>query len=213
MKNRHFLIAGLVALLLSPTGHAQEGDAAVAMEFPGPPMTRQISRARERADEFYRKREFRRAFFIYRDTLAATGDKYAQYMTGYMLYLGQGTPVDTPTAAAWLRLAAERGEDRFVTVRERVEGRLTDAETAAAARTFAELSSEYGDRAILEKLVREDRSRLATRGGTRVGANVGSGRVNVGGTEVDAKDYFEGLESRLRARELYLEQIVGAREP
>lgn len=207
MNNRFLGIAGLVALLMVPSTYGQEPDAAVALEFPGPPMTRQISRARERADEFYRKREFRRAFFIYKDTLAATGDKYAQYMTGYMLYLGQGTPVDTPTAAAWLRLAAERGEERFVTVRDRVEGRLTDAETAAAAKTYAELAPEFGDKAILEKLVREDRNRLATRGGTRVGANVGSGRVNVGGNEVDAKEYFEGLESRLRARELYLEQI------
>lgn len=206
-KIRHLGIAGLIALFVAAPAHSQGTERAVELEFPGPPMTRQISRARERADEFYRKREFRRAFFIYRDTLASTGDKYAQYMTGYMLYLGQGTPVDTPTAAAWLRLAAERGEERFVTVRERVEGRLTDAETAEAAKTFAELAEDYGDKAILQKLVREDRNRLATRGGTRVGANVGSGRVNVGGTEVDAKEYFEGLESRLRARELYLEQI------
>ena len=72
--------------------------------------------------------KFDRAFCIYRNELVPLGDKYAQYMVGYMLLTGLGVGEDHSAAYAWYRLAAERDTPEFVAVRNRLRRSLIDDE-------------------------------------------------------------------------------------
>lgn len=204
MRYRNLLIAVCGGALLSVAGATEE---QTAVEFLGPPLTPQVARAKERADEYYEDKKYRRALSLYRDTLAETGDKYAQYMVGYMAYLGQGLDADPAMASAWFRLAAERPGSPFQEVLQRVEAGLSDDQSQRAVELHASLYENFGDRAILQRLIDLDKNRLRTRGGSRVGANVGSGRVQVGSTDMDAAEYFRQVEARIRAREMYLDQL------
>ena len=77
--------------------------------------------------------EFERAFFIYRNELSPLGDKYAQYMVGFMYQTGLGVDDDIVAAAAWYQLAAERDTREFVVVRDRYL-HVIDEDDAAEAR-------------------------------------------------------------------------------
>jgi len=57
-----------------------------------------------KVDRLYDRGEFKRAYFIYRNELVPLGDKYAQYMVGYMLLTGTGVDEDPVSASAWYRL-------------------------------------------------------------------------------------------------------------
>ena len=80
----------------------------------------------ERVDELYERGKYERAYVIYRDELAAVGDKYAQYMVGYMTLQGKGVapdPAVAPTAPsapapwsfAWRPIAARRNSFTYAT--------------------------------------------------------------------------------------------------
>ena len=84
-----------------------------------------------RVDELYERGEFERAYLIYRDELASIGDKYAQYMVGFMHLTGKGVDEDPVAASAWYRLAAERGTPEFVAVRDFLLTSLTPEEQEA----------------------------------------------------------------------------------
>ena len=68
----------------------------------------------QKVDRLYDAGFFERAYFIYRNELVPIGDKYAQYMVGFMYLAGLGIEQDSVAALAWYRLAAERGSPDFV---------------------------------------------------------------------------------------------------
>ena len=74
--------------------------------FPGGETDRATLRTQERVEELYVSEAYERAYFIYRNELAPKGDKYAQYMIGYMHFAGTGVPEDPAKALAWYRFAA-----------------------------------------------------------------------------------------------------------
>ena len=65
-----------------------------------------LLRLQAKAEDLYRKGHWERAHFIYVNELAAKGDKYSQYMAGYMCMHGKGVKRDKVRASAWYRLAA-----------------------------------------------------------------------------------------------------------
>ncbi len=54
-----------------------------------------------KVDQLFERGDYERAYFIYRNELAPAGDKYAQYMVGFMHLTGMGIDED-PVAAVRL---------------------------------------------------------------------------------------------------------------
>jgi len=91
-------LAAVLLLAVSMAALSQDG-------FPGGDASRNILKAQEKADSYFAKGKFDKAMLIYRDELAPVGDKYSQYMIGYMYLAGKGVQEDAIMASAWYRLA------------------------------------------------------------------------------------------------------------
>lgn len=121
-------------------------------------------RVQRKVDELYERGEFDRAYFIYRNELVPVGDKYAQYMVGYMHLMGMGTDEDPVAASAWYRLAAERGTPEFVAVRNQLMHDLNADERRRSDEHYLRLRRQFSDLVVLlEDIKRKHRDlQLAT---------------------------------------------------
>ena len=105
--------------------------------------------AQAKAEELFSSQQYRRAHMIYLNDLAPIGDKYAQYMLGYMSLSGLGVDQDQVVACAWYRLAAERGgPEEFAEIRDALLGQLDESERARSEQIYRELRRDYSDIAI-----------------------------------------------------------------
>ena len=175
--------------------------------FPQMPVDAKTVRVQKQAEEVYERTDYERAFFIYLHELAPIGDKYGQYMVGFMYLTGKGVEEDRIAASAWYRLAAERGTKEFVRVRDQVMRSLDDAERAASDRLFIELRRKYGDLALLVRAIREDHEKLVNMTGSRLSG--GSGPMMVvemsgSGATTSGSEYHRRIERRLQARIDYI---------
>lgn len=163
----------------------------------------------ERVEELYMQGAYERAYFIYRNELAPRGDKYAQYMIGYMHLTGAGVPENPATALAWYRLAAERGEPSIEQARKELEATLDAAQLAAADTLFAELKSKLSDRVLIYALVQNDLNILRKSAG-RTGANAGNNMLVVDRRYgyMSGTQYYQLVQDRLAARLKYLKSQV-----
>ena len=89
------------SLLLSPTAFAQAGGSQLG--FPGEPMSERRLKTAKKAEAAFEAGDYKDAFWYYSTELAPIGDKYAQYMVGYMTARGLGTQADPIRSAAMLR--------------------------------------------------------------------------------------------------------------
>lgn len=122
-----------------------------------------------KVEQLFERGDYERAYFIYRNELAPAGDKYAQYMVGYMHLMGMGTVEDPVVALAWYRLAAERGTPQFVAVRDQLGRDLQPPERSRANTYYRELRRNYSDIVVLLESVRRDLNELKSRSGSRLG--------------------------------------------
>ena len=137
--------------------------------LPGATVCAEVLRLQAKADELYHDGHWERAHFIYVNDLAAIGDKYSQYMAGYMCLHGRGVEQDPIKASAWYRLAAERGSPEFVEVRDELLESLSDEQKAASDAAFLSLRQRYSDVALLlRQLERERRQAQETPTGSRL---------------------------------------------
>lgn len=171
------------------------------------PVDSKTLRIQNQAEEVYERTDYERAFFIYLHELAPIGDKYGQYMVGFMYLTGKGVEEDRVKASAWYRLAAERGTREFIRARDQVLLSLDDEQRAESDRLFVELRREYGDLVLLAKAIREDYQELRQRTGSRVSA--GSSPVTVvdvgrSGATTSGAEYYGRIERRLQARLDYI---------
>ena len=122
-------------------------------------------------------------------------------MVGFMYLTGKGVEEDRIAASAWYRLAAERGIEQFIRVRDQVLRSLDEAERAESDRLFIELRKQYGDLALLVKAIRHDHDELEKTTGSRLSS--GSGPmvvVDMSGGSSAGPDYHRQIERRLQAR-------------
>ena len=131
--------------------------------FPAAEIDRRTLRTQEGVEKIFVSGNFDRAYFIYRKDLAPRGDKYAQYMVGYMHFTGTGVPENHSVALAWYRLAAERGEPSISQARDKLQESLSATDVATADSLFAELKAEIGDQALVYRLVQDDLELLRDR--------------------------------------------------
>jgi hypothetical protein len=195
------LCAAMLALSAVP--------AAAQERFPGSAPSSLTVKIQQKAERAYREGDYERAYRVWRKDLVEIGDKYAQYMVGYLHLTGQGTERDLAKAYAWYRLAAERGHDQLVAAMEELQDQLTPAELTAGTAEYERIVAKYGDRKLVRRLIRLDELRLKKRTG-RVGASVGAPMTVVlrNGRSVDATRYYGAIEQRLERRYRYLQGYV-----
>lgn len=134
---------------------------------PSTPDSRTLT-VQRKVDQLFERGEFERAYFIYRNELVPAGDKYAQYMVGFMHLMGMGVDEDSVIASAWYRLAAERGTPEFVAVRDQLMHDLEAAERQRSDRLYMELRRQYHDLAVLLTSIKRNLRQVASFTGSRL---------------------------------------------
>ncbi len=198
-------IAVVICLASTPVAAQQSGP------FPGSPVDRATLRIGEHVEELFDDGEYERAFFIYRNRLAPIGDKYAQYMVGFMYETGTWVEENPILASAWYRLAAERGYEQFEQVRDLMLNSLTDVDQARSDELYLQLRREYSDVVILMRLIEQDVEAMRAVTGSRISG--GSGAVTIvdprEGSSVSGDEYLRRLRSSIEARLQFLGQQLG----
>lgn len=110
--------------------------------------------------------------------------KPAEYNLAVMYLNGQGTPIDLARALAWMALAAERNDPRYVKARDLINSHLTDAQFKEANLIMAQLLPTYGDKVALARASARWREVRAAATGSRVGSAAGA--LQVGAVDGDA---------------------------
>jgi hypothetical protein len=124
----------------------------------------------------FRKNDFAFAIQMY-EVAAAWAYKPAEYNLAIMYARGQGIPIDLPRGMAWMALAAERNEKRYVDAREAVYAEMTPEQFQQANEIWRELKKTYGD----EVALRRAKARWAQVKSGMTGSRVGSvGNMTVG---------------------------------
>ena len=169
LTNRIHIFLLPLLLLLSATAAAQWS------EFPSGDLDSRTTRIQDKAEDLYQSGGWERAYFIYVNELAPIGDKYAQYMAGYMCKWGHGVEKDPVMASAWYRIAAERDSPEFVEVRDEMLESLSPEERDRSDIEYIELRQKYSDLVVVLNLLSEEYnelheggtgSRLTNRGGS-----------------------------------------------
>lgn len=127
-----------------------------------------------KVDRLFERGEYDRAYLIYRNELAPLGDKYAQYMVGYMHLTGMGADKDPALASAWYRLAAERRTPEFVALRDQVMQELPAEQLGQSDALYRQLRHEYSDLAVLLRSVKRHVHELQARSDAGVTATPAS---------------------------------------
>jgi hypothetical protein len=185
-----------ILLTIAMAGFAQEG-------YLGEAPTRTILKSQEKADAYFAKGKFGKAMLIYRDDLAPVGDKYAQYMVGYMNLAGNGVPQDAIVASAWYRLAAQRENDQYVRIRDGLLALFNDEQRARSDQLYVDLRRKMGDLVLVHKLIRDDIDVLHRRTGTEL-FNQEIERGNYG----QQLDVFDAAVDRIAARLEFLQRQI-----
>jgi len=177
------LIAGLCGLVCGSI----LGGSAMAQDF----YAKDYSTPRDSAvpGEYFfnlgvdeiKRNDYRYAITLYK-IAASWAYKPAQYNLGVIFVKGEGgVPEDRPQGLAWLTLAAERDEKKYVSIRDRVRTALTADEVAKADALVADLSQTYGDKRALPRA--KARWRDVRNGAT--GSHLGfTGELHVGAMNV-----------------------------
>lgn len=202
MKIRLAFIAGLLAAFICASAQPQ-----TYKSFPGESVDQRTLEIQKRVDELFAAGDFKRALFIYKNELAPRGDKYAQYMVGFMHLYGYSVPQDKPRALAWYRLAAERGNEALVESRDELAASLTQPEIEASNEIFLDLLQDIGDTRLIMVLIQRDMNTLKGRTGTHVQGSNAGGRVVIirPSGRIEDPNYYRDLRLRLEARLSYLE--------
>ncbi len=187
-----------VFALLTCTANAQRA-SGLSADLP----TSQTLEIQTKVDDLFDAGEFERAYFIYRNELVPLGDKYAQYMVGYMLLSGMGVEQDDIAASAWYRLAAERNTPEFVAVRDQLLRGMSDEEMRRSNTIYLELRRKFCDLAVVLASIKRNREELKPRTGTRLKNNSSSLTViemSSGGRSSSGAEFYRRINRRLLDR-------------
>lgn len=191
--------------LLTTSVHAERSSAPSA-SFPDS-RTLKVQR---KVDELFERGEFDRAYFIYRNELVPLGDKYAQYMVGFMHLTGMGIDEDAAIASAWYRLAAERGTPEFIAVRDLLMQDLEADQHRRSDLLYQQIRREFCDLAILLASIKRDIRELKSKTGSRIAADSSSMTVIEATSPNQSRsstDYYSRIRKKLEERLIMLSEI------
>jgi hypothetical protein len=162
----------------------------------------------QKVEQLYDAGVFERAYFIYRNELAPIGDKYAQYMVGFMSLAGLGIEQDPVAALAWYRLAAERGSPQFVGARDDLLRSMAKSDVESAEALYFDLRLKYCDLAVLLASITRDFEDFNTRTGSRLGSDNSPVLVLDPRYGADSEErYYDIVRDQLKARLILLREI------
>jgi len=131
--------------------------AAVSEEnFLGEKANRAIYDLQEEADSAFAKGDYGQAMEVYQKELAPLGDKYSQYMVGYMYLAGKGVQEDAILASAWYRLAAQRETEQYARIRDSLLALFNDEQRSRSDQLYTSLRHEMGDLTLVGQLIESD---------------------------------------------------------
>lgn len=116
-----------------------------------------------------REAEKQEEAFRYFQRAAYYADKPSQGMVAEMLWNGIGTAQDKASAYVWMDLAAERGYEGFLDLRERYWAAMTAAERERALAVGQDIYARYGDEAALPRIATAMRRERKSITGSRTG--------------------------------------------
>jgi hypothetical protein len=212
---RHILFYSAAITLTLGLG-VQASLAEDYRQFPGAPTDSRTLRIQERVEDVFSSGDYPRALLIYEKELAPLGDKYAQYMVGFMYLNGKGVDENPAEALAWYRLAAERGEESFSKARDALRETLAPDEFEQSNERFAALWQRYGDRKLILDLISGDLAFLRRQGESANGLGVDrnttvSIAAGYAGSETN-ESYYRRVRERLTERLQYLSSTKDAEE-
>lgn len=205
LKYTPTLLLLAIALGHAGTALAQAAGGKLSVELDSKTLSVQ-----SKAEELFEREDYRRAHIIYLKDLAPIGDKYAQYMLGFMTASGLGVEQDAVLASAWYRLAAERGEPKeFVETMDDFLFSLDEVDRERADRIYLDLRREYSDIAISMREAHDEFDSLRRdMTGSRVGATSSAMTIvepRAGGT-VSGDAFYHRAQRRLQA---HLDNVTG----
>lgn len=189
-------MAGAVAIALSPSSSAQtrlQSDGIAAPDYGSEASAGSLSNGNFNTPESdgrpgvkffalgvqaFRKGDSRHAIDMYK-VAASWAYKPAEYNLGVMYFEGQGVPVDRPLGAAWMVLAAERGDPQYVKARDVMITLLSEADFARTDELWGKLKQTYGDKVALRRAKAQWAWVKTHQTGTRVGGTTGELAVGV----------------------------------
>lgn len=98
----------------------------------------------------YKKGDYAHAVDMYK-VAASWAYKPAEYNLGLMYFKGEGVPVNRPLGAAWMILAAERGDPLYAKARDLMVTALTNTQFVETDKLWSELRNTYGDKVALRR--------------------------------------------------------------
>ena len=98
----------------------------------------------------FAKKDYRFAIQMY-EVAASWAYKPAEFNLGVIYARGQGVAIDLPRAMAWMALAAERNDARYVDAREAVYATLSKEQFEQANLIWRDLKKTYGDEIALRR--------------------------------------------------------------
>ncbi len=209
MNNTLKILVFLVALGQFPYAAAQQSAGNLRVELDSKTLSVQA-----KAEELFEREHYRRAHAIYLNDLAPIGDKYAQYMLGFMSVSGLGVEQNHALASAWFRLAAERGEPaEFVAIRDELLEQLDAVDRERSDAIYFRLCSKYSDIAISMREAREafgDLAQVTT--GSRLGTSPSSAVTIVeprAGSSVSADAHIYRTRRRMQDHLDYVTSRLG----
>lgn len=182
-----------------------------ADDFPGDKPDRRVLKTQEKVDELFEKGDYERAYFIYREELVPLGDKYAQYMVGYMNIVGKGVPRDYIAGSAWYRLAAERGDENFSRARDEVWEQFKNEQRIQSDKKYAEIRLDYSDAMIITNYVEKDLALI----GRRLQRSTMSNDLVSSQNQFDAEraQVVEDAQLRIQGRLTFLSDSIASGQP
>ena len=145
------------------------------------------------------------------------GDKASQGMVAEMLWTGQGVAQDRPLAYAWMDLAAERGYEGFLGLRERYWAAMDETERQRAIEVGQEVYAKYGDAAAeprLAAVLRRDRrsatgSRTGFTGALQIYVPGPGGYQQIDGSKMYDERYWDPAQYRAWHDAIWMKPRIG----
>ena len=122
----------------------------------GEAENRAILNLQQKADSDFAKGEYGQALEAYQKELAPLGDKYSQYMVGYMYLAGKGVQEDALLASAWYRLAAQRETEEYARIRDSLLALCNDEQRSRSDEIYILLRRKMGDLTLVGQLIQSD---------------------------------------------------------
>lgn len=130
--------------------------------------------------EAFKKGDYRHAIDMYK-VAASWAYKPAEYNLGLMYFKGEGVTTDRARGAAWMVLAAERGNPLYVKARDLMITALSKAEFQRTDEVWNQLKPTYGDAVALRRAKARWAQIKSATTGSRLGA-AASEHLMVGGS-------------------------------